>query len=85
MANGGDQATMSNRGLEKDGLGNKLVKDESTRIKLLILKNTPNKQNLTQRGTTLALMPGKDGVSYDTMKVPKSGVTNGSCFRPTST
>jgi len=61
------------------------VKDESTQIKSLILQNAPNKQNFTQPGTTLTLMPGKDGVGYEVVKEPKSGVTNGSSFGSTST
>ena len=66
-------------------MGNKLVKDESTRIEPFIIQNAPNKKDLTQSGTALTLMPGKDGVGYEAVKVPKSGVTNESCFGSTST
>jgi len=52
------------------------VKDEGTRIKLLILLNAPNKKDLTQTSMTLAFLLGKDGVGYEAVKVQKSGVTN---------
>jgi len=37
VGNGSNKATVSNGGFGEGGLGNNLVKDESTRIKLLIL------------------------------------------------
>ena len=76
IGSGSNEPITSNGGLGEGRLGNKLVNDESARIKLLILKKAPNKKNLTQSDTTLALMPSKDGVSNNSMKVPKSGVTN---------
>jgi len=83
VGNGGDEAIASNGGFGENGLGNKLMKNESICIKPLILQNAPNKKDLTQLG--LALMPGQNVVGYEAVKVPKSRVTNGSRFGSTST
>jgi len=61
--NGGDEATASNGGLGYGSLGNNLVENETPYIKLLIFYNAQYKKNLSQIGTTLALMSGENGVA----------------------
>jgi len=43
-------------------------------MKLLIFENAPNEKDLSQLDSALVLMPGKDGVCNNSMKVQKSWV-----------
>ena len=43
---------------------------------MLVLKDAPKKEHVTQAGSALALMPSENSVDNEPMKVPKGGVTN---------
>jgi len=81
MASHGDEDTASNGGFREGDLGNKLVKDGSTRIKLLIFQNALNKKTSLNRARLWLLcwvkMVCDEGI--------EEWVTNGSRFQPTST
>jgi len=54
------------------------MKNKGFLIEILILENTPHKQNFTQKASILALMLGENGVDDKPMKESKGGVANGS-------
>jgi len=59
------------------------VKNKGPHIKPFILKTSPNEKDLTQMGSTLALIPSIDGVGNNSVKVRKGWVTHGSLLRTT--
>jgi len=50
------------------------MKEKNTYIKTFVFKNEPNNKNFTQTGSTLTLMPSKNGVDNKRMKVLRVGL-----------
>ena len=58
------------------------MQNEGPHIKVLILEDTPQQENLTQTGPVLALVASKNGVSVESVKVREGGVATKVALEP---